>query len=200
MTLPPPTEARKGERTRAAILEAAARSFRADGFDATTLAGVADQLGITRSAVLHHFTSKAALLEEIVQPFFEALDEVLDQVEEAGPFTAPSRRRFVIELVDIVSTHRDAVVVLTRDISVHSNLPEDLQIANRVQRFVAITTQANEDHPHALARSLAAIGTVMRPLAAPDELVDMEDPATRAMLVNAVMAVLKLPLPVLPKD
>jgi AcrR family transcriptional regulator len=199
LTIPPPTEARKGERTRAAILEAAARSFRADGFDATTLAGVADQLGITRSAVLHHFTSKAALLEEIVQPFFSALDAVLDQVEAAGPFTAPSRRRFVIELVDIVAVHRDAVVVLTRDISVHPNLPEDLQIATRVERFVAITTQANEEHPHALARSLAAIGTVMRPVAAPDELVDLEDPATRAMLVNAVMAVLKLPLPVLPK-
>ena len=200
MTLPPPTEARKGERTRAAILDAAARSFRADGFDATTLAGVADQLGITRSAVLHHFTSKAALLEEIVQPFFSALDTILDQVEAAGPFTAPSRRRFVIELVDIVAVHRDAVVVLTRDISVHPNLPEELQLAHRVQRFVAITTQANGDHPHALARSLAAIGAVMRPLAAPDEFVDMEDPATRAMLVSAVMAVLKLPLPVLPKD
>jgi hypothetical protein len=39
----------------------------------------------------------------------------------------------------------------------------------------------------------------MRPLAAPDDLVDLDDPATRAMLVNAVMAVLKLPLPVLPK-
>ena len=200
MTLPPPTEARKGERTRAAILEAAARSFRADGFDATTLAGVADQLGITRSAVLHHFTSKAALLEEIVRPFFDAMDAVLDDVEAAGPFTAPSRRRFVIELVDLAAVHRNAVVVLTRDISVHPNLPDELQLTERVQRFVAITTQANGEHPHAIARSLAAIGAVMRPLAAPDELVDLDDPATRAMLVNAVMAVLKLPLPVLPKQ
>ena len=55
LTLPPPTEARKGERTRAAILATAARSFRVDGFEGTTLAGIAEQLGITRSAVLHHW-------------------------------------------------------------------------------------------------------------------------------------------------
>lgn len=198
MTIPPPTEPRKGERTRAAILEAAARRFRDDGFDATTLAGIADQLGITRSAVLHHFTSKAALLEEIVRPFMDALDAVLDQAAAAGPFTAPSRRRFVIDVVELTAVHRDAVVLLTRDISVHPQLPDDLQLSARIGRFIETTTQANEGHPQALARALAAVGAVMRPLAADDDLVDLDDPATRAFLVSAAMAVLKLPLPVSP--
>jgi AcrR family transcriptional regulator len=195
VTVPPPTEPRKGERTRAAILTAAAASFRADGFDATTLAGVAEQLGITRSAVLHHFRSKAALLEEIVRPFLDGLDAVLDRAAAAGPFSAASRRQIVVEVVELAVDHRDTVVLLSRDISVHPHLPPELQLQSRVLRFVEVTRSANADHPQALARSLAALGAVMRPLAAPDDLVDLDDPATRALLVKAAMAVLKTPLP-----
>jgi AcrR family transcriptional regulator len=194
VTTPPPSDARKGARTRAAILEAAARSFRHDGFDTTTLAGVAKQLGITRSAVLHHFTSKASLLEEVVRPFVAGLDRVLEEAADAGPFTIASRRRFVVALVDLCAEHRDAVVLVTRDLGVHAHLPAELQLTDRLARWVAMTHLANAEHPRAVARSLAALGAAVRPLAAPDEIVDTDDPAMRAMLVNAAIAVLKTPL------
>ncbi len=195
MTLPPPTEARKGERTRAAILTAAARTFRDEGFEGTTLAGVAEQLGITRSAVLHHFSSKAALLEETVRPFFDGLDAVLDGAAAAGPFTVASRKRFVVELVDVCAEHRDAVVLLTRDVSVQSHLPPNLQMADRLLRFVAMTQAANAGNPYALTRSMAMVGAVARALAAPDDQIDTDDPVTRALLVQIALAVLKVPLP-----
>lgn len=195
MTLPPPADARKGERTRAAILEAAARRFRTDGFDGTTLAGVAEELGITRSAVLHHFTSKAALLEELVRPFLAGMDAVLDKTEAAGPFTVASRRRLVVEIVDVCADCRDAVVLLTRDASVHAHLPADLQLSDRLVRWVGLTQTANSDHPYALVRSLGAVGAVARVLAAPDDQVDTDDPITRALLVQVALSVLKVPLP-----
>jgi AcrR family transcriptional regulator len=192
---PPPTEERKGVRTRAAILEAAARRFRRDGFDGTTLADIADDLGITRSAVLHHFNSKAALLQEIVRPFMDKLDEVLDATAVAGPFTATSRRRFVVDLVDFLADNHDVAALLTRDLSVHPHLPPELQLRDRALRFMEITRQANDNHPLAAVRSLAALGTTVRPLAAEEGVVDFADPATRTLLVNAAMAVLKTPLP-----
>ena len=195
MTLPPPTEARKGERTRAAILETAARSFRHEGFEGTTLAGVAEQLGITRSAVLHHFTSKAALLEEVVRPFFEQLDGIFQLRQEGGPFTGAARRKVVSDLVDVCSDHRDVLVLLNRDARVHQHLPADLQLADRVMRWVEVTQTDFVSQPQAVARALGAVGAVARPLAAPDELVDTDDPATRAMLVQTALAVLKVPLP-----
>jgi AcrR family transcriptional regulator len=195
LTAPPPTEARKGERTRAAILETAARSFRNEGFEGTTLAGVAEELGITRSAVLHHFTSKAALLEEVCRPFFVGLDAVLDQTADAGPFTVASRKRFVVELVDLCAAHRDAVVLLATDLSVHAHLPPDLQMSDRLLRWVPMTQAANAGHPHALTRSLAMVGAVSRALSAADDQVDTDDPATRQLLVQIALAVLKVPLP-----
>ena len=50
----------------------------------------------------------------------------------------------------------------------------------------------------AAVRSLAALGSVVRPLVASDELVDFGDPATRQLLVACAMAVLKTPLPISP--
>jgi AcrR family transcriptional regulator len=194
MSRPPAVEERKGERTRAAILTAAAARFRRDGFDATTLADIAEDLGITRSAVLHHFTTKATLLEEIVRPVLVKLDEVLDAVDHAGPFTIASRRRFVVDLVDFIADNHHVVSMLTRDITVHAHLPEDLQVSDRAARFVAVTGAANDFHPLAVVRSLAALGTAVRPLAS-DDVVDFEDPEVRALLVDAALAVLKLPLP-----
>ncbi len=199
VTLPPPAEERKGVRTRAAILHAAARRFRRDGFDATTLADIAEDLGITRSAVLHHFSSKAALLEEIVRPFMVKLDEVLDAASAAGPFTPASRRRLVVELVDFLSENQDATALLTRDITVHAHLPADLQMSDRAIRFMTVTQQANDHHPLAVVRSLAALGAVARPFGAEDGVVDVADPATRSLLVELAMAVLKTPLPDRPK-
>jgi len=190
----PKPDARKGDRTRAGILAAAAHRFRRDGFDGTTLADIADDLGITRSAVLHHFSSKAALLEQLVRPFMETLDEVLDATAAAGPFTVASRRRFVVDLIDFLSDHHDVAALLTRDIRVHSHLPGDLQLRDRAARFLLITQEANDGHALAATRSLAALGTVVRPLAS-DDLVDFADPSTRALLVSAVLAVLKIPLP-----
>lgn len=194
------TEGTKGERTRAAIERAAAQAFRRDGYDGATLADIADELGITRSAVLHHFASKAELLREIVVPFFAELDGLLGRAAAAGSFTPRSRRAFVVEVVEMLARFRDVAAVLTRDVSSSAHLDDDLQIAPRAARFIEITRQANDDHPLAAVRSLAALGSFVRPLAAPNELVDYDDPATRETLVACAMAVFKVPLPVSPES
>jgi hypothetical protein len=62
---------------------------------------------------------------------------------------------------------------------------------------VAITVGAHSSELAAV-RSLAALGSVVRPLVATDDLVDFGDPATRQLLVACAMAVLKTPLPVSP--
>ncbi|MGW1272294.1 TetR/AcrR family transcriptional regulator [Streptomyces sp. NPDC002491] len=53
---------RKGDRTRALILDAAEQLFAEGGYNATSLNAVAEKVGITQPAVLYHFPSKEALL------------------------------------------------------------------------------------------------------------------------------------------
>src|SRR5947209_18855387 len=62
---------------RAAMCRAAAQTFRARGFDATSVSDIARALGLTKAGLYHHFDSKEALLFEIMT---FGLDTVRDEV------------------------------------------------------------------------------------------------------------------------
>jgi len=57
----------RGERSRAAILDAARRLFAARGYRGTTMASVAAAADLTQPGLLHHFPSKEALLRELLE-------------------------------------------------------------------------------------------------------------------------------------
>src|SRR5689334_1237043 len=66
---------------RAEIVRAATRLFAAHGFDGTALQDVADAVGVTKPAVLHHFPSKEhirqAVLDGILSHWQETLPRLL---------------------------------------------------------------------------------------------------------------------------
>ena len=47
---------------RAQVLAAATRLLASRGFEGTTIQSIADEVGVTKPAVLHHFASKELLL------------------------------------------------------------------------------------------------------------------------------------------
>jgi AcrR family transcriptional regulator len=57
---------RKGESTRARILEAAARQAAARGLTAVSLADVADAIGLSKSGLFKHFESKEAMQMAVI--------------------------------------------------------------------------------------------------------------------------------------
>lgn len=62
----------KGERTRLRIRTAALRSFRENGYDATTIRRIADELGLSVGATNYHFASKNHLIQELYLDVQEA--------------------------------------------------------------------------------------------------------------------------------
>lgn len=66
---------------RARAVSAATRLFAAQGFDATSVQAVADEVGVTKQAVLHHFPSKEhlrkAVLDAILAHWTETLPRLL---------------------------------------------------------------------------------------------------------------------------
>ena len=102
--------------TRERILDAALTAFGLRGFDSTSLDELAAQVGITKQAILYHFSSKqellAATIELAVQELGGALSEAAD-AEARGflriealvraTFSLAARRPEVLGLVRIVS-------------------------------------------------------------------------------------------------
>lgn len=63
----------KGERTRATILRHAADNFRRNGYDHSTIASIAQEIGVSEGTVFQHFGSKSGLLSAVMDEFYADL-------------------------------------------------------------------------------------------------------------------------------
>jgi len=78
---PDPTPARRGRPgyDSQQILAAAVDLFITHGYDATSVAAVAERLGLTKSALYHHYESKEHLLSVALDEALGGLEGVLDE-------------------------------------------------------------------------------------------------------------------------
>lgn len=89
MTGPPnvPQQARAAK-TRSKLLDAAATVVRRDGIQAMTLARVAEEAGVSKGGLLHHFASKeelvSGLLDQTLADAATGLDQLTDGVERGA--------------------------------------------------------------------------------------------------------------------
>ncbi|HEX6360967.1 helix-turn-helix domain-containing protein [Actinophytocola sp.] len=115
--------------TRAQILEAARRLFVRQGYQHTSIREIAEQLGLTKTAVLYHFPTKADLLSAIAEPFVDDLTTAVDG--------ATSRQEVFERLLDVYLRHR----ALLRD-----NMMHDLALLAQgpiLRRFTEVLLTAN---------------------------------------------------------
>ncbi|WP_380160516.1 TetR/AcrR family transcriptional regulator [Kineococcus sp. R86509] len=99
---------------RTRLHEAALRLFAEHGISGTSLQMIADEMGVTKAAVYHHYKTKDELVVGVVAPF---LDRVLEIVEAAR---ARRGRRAQVEtaltgLVDLIVAVRRIYVVAAVD-------------------------------------------------------------------------------------
>jgi AcrR family transcriptional regulator len=73
------TRAAQAERTRQQILETAQRLFADQGYDATSLQMIADEMGLTKAAFKYHFRAKVDNRHEIILAGVEQLKTLLDE-------------------------------------------------------------------------------------------------------------------------
>lgn len=85
-----------GHSRRAEILEAAERIFVADGYEGATIRKIADEVGVSSTALYMHFRDKDEILNEIC---LTAMQTLLEQNSEiaARPIDSVSRVRLMLE-------------------------------------------------------------------------------------------------------
>lgn len=110
------TVASTGRRTRPAydqdsILLVAVDVFNRHGYDATSMGVLAENLGITKSAIYHHVPSKEYLLELALDQALGGLEAILTD-ERASEGAADARLEFVLRSAVAVLTERLPYVTL----------------------------------------------------------------------------------------
>lgn len=104
----------QAERTRQRILEVALDLFAERGYGATSLQDIADEMGVTKAAVYHHFHAKADILRAISASTLEAIIAVADRV--SGLPSQRARIEAMIEgCLDVILNRRGVMRVLAGD-------------------------------------------------------------------------------------
>ncbi|MET0527866.1 MAG: TetR/AcrR family transcriptional regulator [Microvirga sp.] len=91
-----PAQIQKAADLKQSMLRAAAQIAAQQGVQALTLEAVAKQAGASKGALLHHFSSKADLLEAMMTNLIERFEDDLDRYAEADPDPRGRRTRAVI--------------------------------------------------------------------------------------------------------
>ena len=96
----------KAEQTRAGIVDAAMRLFRAGGYDATTMRAIAEEAGVSLGSAYYYFSGK----EELIQAFYDQIQvdhaaAAADRLEQPG---FAERLRAVLDtFVDVAEPFHD---------------------------------------------------------------------------------------------
>jgi AcrR family transcriptional regulator len=114
------------------VLEIAVRAFNEFGYDATSMGTLAERLGLSKSAVYHHFASKEELLEQALAEGLGALEGVL--LEPGATTGSPAARlRFVLDRAVHVLVDRLPYVTLL--LRLRGNSPVERAALDRRREF-----------------------------------------------------------------
>ncbi|ATZ08893.1 TetR/AcrR family transcriptional regulator [Corynebacterium striatum] len=96
------------------VINAAVRAFNSRGYDATSMGHVAKELGITKSALYHHISSKEEILELTVAHALSNLEAVVAEV--AGSGLGPGERvwSLIRGSIEVLCTDPKSVALLLR--------------------------------------------------------------------------------------
>lgn len=116
--------------TRERILDAALRAYGTDGFAATSLDALAEQLGIRKQTILYWFPSKQALFEAVIDT--AALDLVkLFEIEASRGLTGLDQVEAIVGQVFRLAVRRPELLGLVREVSRPGSLSAD-RLASQV--------------------------------------------------------------------
>ena len=103
---------RKGEQTRARLLEAAKEIFEENGFLEARISDIAERAGLSHGAFYHYFDSKEQIFREIAEMLDDELAEPMDSVIFASGASADPHERLQTALRKHLEHYRDEAKIM----------------------------------------------------------------------------------------
>ncbi|MBP1822498.1 TetR/AcrR family transcriptional regulator [Mycobacterium sp. OAE908] len=123
--------------TRTRLIEVAVDLFTRHSFAGTSLQMIADELGLTKAAIYHHFRTREQLLAAVLEPILAELRTIVDSAETRR--TAHSRAEHMLSgYAALTVRNRGLVAVLAADPSVAAVLIEREEWGDLIKRQLAL--------------------------------------------------------------
>lgn len=164
---------------RAHLHDVALRLFARDGVEGTPLQAIADEMGVSKAAVYHHYKTKEELVVGVLAPLLAALPALLDEAEAQRG--RPARAEALVTgLARLAVEHHARFAVIMQDPYVARVLSEQHAVREGWERMVALVSGPAPDPQARMAILMFATGlpTTLR------------DPAIAAMDADEVQAYL----------
>jgi AcrR family transcriptional regulator len=139
---------RRQTNRRAALMEAAARQFLANGFAATSMRDIAAEAGMQPGSIYYHFPSKAELLVAVHEEGLRRITEATKAALEAKKDAAPWERleAACIAHLSVLLEGGDFFQALMRNVPLDTD-PARSHITGLRDRYEAIFTKLLQDLP-----------------------------------------------------
>lgn len=134
---------RRGRQSRQEILDAAARVMAARGYAGTSLSALVEATGLPKSAIYHHFESKAGLLSQVMASGAHAFFEGMRHAHRKPPAdgTPHERLRWYMQKTgDVFMHHQDFLRLML--LLVMSNEASEAPLA--LQTVVRVRTEGRD--------------------------------------------------------
>jgi AcrR family transcriptional regulator len=138
---------RKGEQTRARLLEAAKEIFEENGFLEARISDIAERAGLSHGAFYHYFDSKEQVFREIAELLDEELAEPMESVIFAPGSSADPQERLFTALRRHLESYRDEAKIM--------GVIE--QVARYDSHVAAVRSASNQRHRTAIEKSIRSM-------------------------------------------
>ncbi|MFB6182182.1 MAG: TetR/AcrR family transcriptional regulator, partial [Candidatus Magasanikbacteria bacterium] len=103
------------QNTKDKILQAGQRKFSQQGYEKTSMRDIADQVGVSKANIYHHFSSKQELLGKIIESAFETYKKEIRQIVSEHQQAEKQLRSAIISYFEYCEENQDLVRLLTRE-------------------------------------------------------------------------------------
>jgi AcrR family transcriptional regulator len=147
----------KAPDSRQRFIDVAIRLFTRHSFAGTSLQMIADELGVTKSAVHHHFRSREELLTAVVEPLIGQLQATIEAAEALRGRHARADH-LLNGFVDLVVCNKSLMSVLSGDPSVIEILRMNPRLSGLAQRQIKLLADAEPGDGGRIKASVAING------------------------------------------
>lgn len=185
----PGTTPQLAEGTRARLLDSALSLFAINSFAGTSLQMIADNVGVTKAAVYHHFKTRDEILGSVIEPASKELRAAIEAAEDRRSATAQAET-MLTGFVDIAIRHRALIALICTDVGVTHTVGTREDMVDLIGRMLHLFT-AHQSPPESDVNAILIVTGIASASASP-LLRDLPDAALHEYLLDAGRRILSL--------